>query len=275
MSGLKMVNVRNVISYIELVGSRDNVAKMLRVKFSDTDDLVINYSDIKIHPALLIQIDKILVDEGVITNTPNGKQLIEVRAKEFYEYVDAIEMSKNHTWPPKQKRPQLFASPPELIPRKLAADIDDIRSLLINLIGNAKKSIVILSPYTTPAALRDILQPLFVSNKTKDIKVEVYIANSLENANKQIRSLAKILPEKFTKCIHFYYRSNDPRTDDSILHAKILIVDEDKGYLGSANFTEPGLQRHFELGIEMNTQQAKLASQMLKQLVHLKVFLRV
>lgn len=270
-----MVNARNVISYIELIGNRDNVEKMLRVKFRDTDDTIINYSDMKIHPALLIQIDKILVDEGVITNSPNGKLLIGARAKEFYEYVDAIEMSKDHVWAPKQRRPQLFASPPELIPRKLAADIDDIRNLLINLIGNAKKSIVILSPYTTPVALSDILQPLLVNNKSENIKIEVYIANSLENANKQIRSLTKMIPEEFTRRISFYYRSNDPHTDDSILHAKILIVDDDKGYLGSANFTEQGLQRHFELGIEMNNQQAKLASQMLKQLVHLKVFLSV
>ena len=248
---------------------------MLRVKFSGTDGTIINYTGIKIHPALLIQIDKILVDEGVVANSPNGKLLLGDRAKEFYEYVDAIEMSKNHVWAPKQRRPQLFASPPELIPRQLAADIDDIRNLLINLIVSARKTIVILSPYTTSVALSDILQPLLVSNKSENIKIEVYIANSLENANKQIISLTKMLPEEFTKRINFYYRSNDPQAEDRIIHAKILIVDEDRGYLGSANFTEQGLQRHFELGIEMNNQQAKLALQMLKQLVHLKVFLSV
>lgn len=132
-------------------------------------------------------------------------------------------------------------------------------------------TLTILSPYTTSAALNSILRPILASRQPSEIKVEIYIANSLDDARRQAKSLRALLHEKPLENLHFYYKTNDLH-EDSILHAKLLIADEQKGYLGSANFTEQGLSKHFELGIEMSSEQAMLAIQMLKQLVLKEIF---
>jgi phosphatidylserine/phosphatidylglycerophosphate/cardiolipin synthase-like enzyme len=264
-------NTLRVIQYIELIGNREDIESDLRNTLTKTDTKSINFKRLEIHPALRIQLTKILIDEGVITSGSGGNTIDTERAREFFDSIDSIKLARDYPWPPKHRRPLLFASPPELIPRSLAAEIDDIKNLLTELVSNTKESLTILSPYTTSAALSDILKPLLINKHAENIKIEVYIANPLEDARRQAKTMQSLLHKDLIKKVSYYYRAGENQ-EDSILHAKLLIVDNERGYLGSANFTEQGLTRHFELGVEMSGQQARLSTELLKQLVLKKVF---
>jgi phosphatidylserine/phosphatidylglycerophosphate/cardiolipin synthase-like enzyme len=49
-------------------------------------------------------------------------------------------------------------------------------------------------------------------------------------------------------------------------HAKICLVDDAAAYIGSANFTENGLTKHFELGTLVRGQAASDLSSMINRL---------
>jgi phosphatidylserine/phosphatidylglycerophosphate/cardiolipin synthase-like enzyme len=239
-----VLSLKKVIEYVELIGDRTNVELAYRSAIMSNQNAV----SLNIHSTLRNQLENLLTDVGVIKNDKSHKTIDEERAKLFFSHVDAVQLAKEHTWNPRQIRPKLFTSPPELIPQSMAADVDDIRNLITELVRGVKESLTIMSPYTTAAALRDILKPL---------------------------SLKKMIPERIFRCIIFFYRADVSPEDDSILHAKILIADGVKGYLGSANFTSQGLEKHFELGIEMSPKQAKLSEELLEHLVSKQVFLKI
>jgi phosphatidylserine/phosphatidylglycerophosphate/cardiolipin synthase-like enzyme len=266
-----MLSLKKVIEYVELIGDRTNVELAYRSAIMSNQ----NAANLNIHSTLRKQLENLLTEVGVIQNDKSHKTVDEERAKLFFSHVDAVQLAKEHTWQPRQIRPKLFTSPPELIPQSMAADVDDIRNLITELVRGVKESLTIMSPYTTAGALRDILKPLSLNDEASGISVKVYIANPLEDARRQINALKKMIPERIFRCIIFFYRADVSPEDDSILHAKILIADGVKGYLGSANFTSQGLEKHFELGIEMSPKQAKLSEELLEHLVSKRVFLKI
>jgi hypothetical protein len=53
---------------------------------------------------------------------------------------------------------------------------------------------------------------------------------------------------------------------NSLMHAKFVVADRSRGYLGTANLTSLGMQRHIEIGVELSTQQASQLVGFLDQL---------
>jgi phosphatidylserine/phosphatidylglycerophosphate/cardiolipin synthase-like enzyme len=43
---------------------------------------------------------------------------------------------------------------------------------------------------------------------------------------------------------------------NGLIHAKCIVVDCKRGYLGSANFSMSGLERNLELGVALSTEEA-------------------
>jgi phosphatidylserine/phosphatidylglycerophosphate/cardiolipin synthase-like enzyme len=43
---------------------------------------------------------------------------------------------------------------------------------------------------------------------------------------------------------------------NGLIHAKCIVVDGKRGYLGSANFSTSGLERNLELGVALSTEEA-------------------
>lgn len=267
-----MASPRNAVQYLELIANREDLENSLYAILITENGQLIRFDQLDMHPAMLVQIQKILISEGVMIKNKEDVVIVNgERAKDFLDTVEVVKYSRDYKWLPKVHEPQLFASPPELIPRALAADIDDIRSLLVKLVNEARNSLIILSPYTTPAALRDILQPLYVNGQGANISVDIYIANSLNDAKRQAKALRTLLLDKPIENLRFYYKTGDLH-EDSILHAKLLIADKCRGYLGSANFTNQGLSKHFELGVELKSRQSGLVVDMLDQLVLKNIF---
>lgn len=265
-----MIDPNTVIRYVELIGDRPNVESVYRLSLLNSSSL----EQVKIHPTLRAQLRKLFVEIGILDSASQKVADLNL-ANEFFLQVDLVQTARDHTWQPRQRRPILYTSPPELIPQKMAAEVDDIRNLLTELISGAQDSILILSPYTTVSALKDILRPLTARPEPRSLNIKVFIANPLSDAKRQITKLKAILPATFSDKLSFYYRADVPNDDESILHAKILIVDGSKGYLGSANFTAQGLQKHFELGIEMSDKQASAAKDLLEHLISKGIFLAV
>ncbi len=64
---------------------------------------------------------------------------------------------------------------------------------------------------------------------------------------------------------------------DSLLgsHAKLIIADENYGYIGSANLTDPGLMNNLEMGVVVQGNVARAASNYWKELERLGFLERV
>jgi hypothetical protein len=235
---------KKIIEYVELLGDRTNVELAYRSVVINNKRVI----DLNIHSTLRVQLENLLTDVGVIQKVGNQTIVNQDRARLFFSHIDAVQLAKDYSWQPRQRRPKLFTSPPELIPQSMAADVDDIRNLITELVSGAKESLTIMSPYTTAKALRDILKPLSHTENIGRISIKVFIANPLEDAKRQINTLKKMIPESIFRNITFFYR---------------------------ADFTSQGLGKHFELGIEMSPEQAKLSVELLEHLVSKQVFLKI
>jgi phosphatidylserine/phosphatidylglycerophosphate/cardiolipin synthase-like enzyme len=130
--------------------------------------------------------------------------------------------------------------------------------VLVELALEAQSRLVLASPYVNVASL---LSDGVLANAIKhalDSGVEVEIASAGANV-KQLRSLLRLNKKGADyKLKLFQPKANalDERQLGS--HAKFCISDAKKAYLGSANFTTPGLGGHLEMGVLV---EGKLAIQ--------------
>lgn len=269
-----MININSTIKYIELIGDRPNVELAFRNTLLNDQPIAENdITQNMFHPALWQQIHRILENEGVAKLEDDYLVVDKQCAREFYYSVDLLKAGRDHEWNSRHLRPLIFASPPQVIPKEMAADVDDISSLLTELVGSTKHNLILLSPYTTPTAILSILRPVFRIAESKKVHIKLFITNPLREAQRQIDNLEKLLPNNIFSSISFYYRSDLSQEEENILHAKVLIVDSRRGYLGSANFTDQGLSKHFELGVELADKQCVLVEKLLNELIRKKVFL--
>jgi phosphatidylserine/phosphatidylglycerophosphate/cardiolipin synthase-like enzyme len=153
----------------------------------------------------------------------------------------------------------VITAPPELSGRlAIHADARLTMGVLVELALEARSRLVLASPYLNAAQL---LSSGVLANALKralDAGVEIEIASAGSNID-QIRGLLAIRrPNTERKLTLFQPHANalDGRQLGS--HAKFCISDSRKAYLGSANFTTPGLGGHLEMGVLV---QGKLAQQ--------------
>jgi len=74
--------------------------------------------------------------------------------------------------------------------------------------------------------------------------------------------------------LRVYFCYTDEVDPDNLPHAKVLIVDAKKGYLGSANFTKQGLTSRFELGVRLDEEQSKTIDRLLERLILSGLFVK-
>ena len=153
---------------------------------------------------------------------------------------------------------------------ELSEEIDDISNLLTSLVSSAIKTVSIVSPFTNKAGLNSVLAPL---KSCKNLPSNsIYLTADTLDQEMIYKQIIKLIPSKMLEHLRIYFCTSEEMDGDYLPHAKLLIVDSIKGYLGSANFTKQGLTSRFEVGVELDEQQSKTVEKLLRMLVEKGVF---
>lgn len=257
-----------VIFFLQTLHYRDDLEAELFKNLQKYDGKILSEDNLqnlytqRVHSSLIKNTQLVLSSFGVISQK---SEVNKERLEYFMKLVEVAKAARKYNWPSDRPKPFIYVSPPTLITSDLSGDVDDISNLLINLVRSATKSISIMSPFTNKEGLKSILSPLKACKNTP--KISLFLtANEMdkEMIYKQVREQ---IPGEMLRHCEIYFCSSDLVESDNLPHAKVLIIDSSKGYLGSANFTKQGLKSRFELGVELDDQQSKTVDRLLSILV--------
>jgi phosphatidylserine/phosphatidylglycerophosphate/cardiolipin synthase-like enzyme len=149
--------------------------------------------------------------------------------------------------------------------------VDTIQNHLEEIISKAEREILLLTPFWDLPTLKNLLR-CTLSRGTKPELVILLVQMDKNSPHLQdiIDSISTYWPEMHVRVFLHTVQSSDQA---SYPHAKCLIVDRISGYLGSANFTEPGMTGHFELGVSLSSEASMILGELLEYLwSHTEIF---
>lgn len=273
-----MDETKSILFFLQTLHYRDDLEKSLFDNLSKTQaDTILSQEDIrnifdqKVHPELVNNVLIVLNNFGVLSEETTGYTVNKEQLQFFTRLVSVAKASRSYPWPSKRAKPFLYISPPNIITSELSGEIDDITNLLTSLVSSASTSINIVSPFTNKTGLNSILAPLKGCKNSPAISV--YLTATSKDQEKIFRQITGLIPSRMNNNLHIYFCSTELVEEDYLPHAKLLITDSSKGYLGSANFTKQGLTSRFEVGVELDAEQSKSVNKLLKMLIDKGVFI--
>lgn len=154
---------------------------------------------------------------------------------------------------PDRTKTKLVATLPPDAPSWLSNRVDHTDLGLRHLAVQAQESLRIAAPYLDPeeAVLEDI-----AALPSRGVSVRLLTREATgDDADKEQRESLERLAAKIPKAEKEAFVARDLYSTDSFgrqraaVHAKVVVVDEKRAYIGSANFTQTGLDSNFELGV--------------------------
>jgi hypothetical protein len=117
--------------------------------------------------------------------------------------------------------------------------------VLLELIDGSREEVQLAAPFVDPHAVGFLMGSLVAAGR-RGVDVTVMTSAGQGSWFGELTTRWRVDP-------HARLRIVEVRTDLSPLgsHAKVLVVDKKRGYVGSANLTAAGLGRHIEIGVEL------------------------
>jgi phosphatidylserine/phosphatidylglycerophosphate/cardiolipin synthase-like enzyme len=150
-----------------------------------------------------------------------------------------------------------------VIPRRISKHFEYLNTWIQNLIQTANKRIIFFSPYYSVAGIQQLMISLKALSENKSGITIDWIVNDYDlDMNRKAFEylLEQFLYENIQMRI---FEPLEKQEKKLWFHAKLLLIDQEKGYMGSANFSERALQTQFELGVPLNEQQTNSLVQLI------------
>ena len=151
---------------------------------------------------------------------------------------------------------EIVASLPFALKKKMSAVIEEtgiyegsLLEKIAEIISEATEYVQIVNPYWSKYGVEPILRRLdcFKSDK---IRFDILTQKNLTSTDQAaLTSLYSHLRDLGMEVTVSYLDCDDGYGNDSLIHAKTVIVDRKKAYIGSANLTGNGMSLSVELGI--------------------------
>ena len=261
---------------IEFQAKINAIAKMYDVpgkKFSDKQrknpllDAILNHKKIvvksdqtkKDHSKYLLFDDEILIVGGI--NIEDKEMYRDIAGKKYRDYMVMVSGKKYV----KQLKNRMFNNLPFSKGSKIDfimnyKDSFEVLNQYINLLDNAKESIIIENPYWNEKSILDTLQ----KKAEQGIDISIILpakANLQHDLNmKHINSLYK----KSNKKIKIYLHPD-------MLHAKLLLIDQTYALIGSSNLTRISMKEMQEMNIFLDIKKVSIRTNLLRNIAkHMK-----
>lgn len=212
-----------------------------------------NLKRAQIHDSIIQSLFRILGERGFLTSSSESYRIVrEAELQRYFETVYKITevIPKERFLQSSEKLLWTLLDSNVQIPTRISERFQYLNSWILHVIQTTKKRLIFIAPYYSAAGMQHLsvsLQTLLKYNQ--DVRIDWLIGeiNNSENQNAFTYLLREI---KATERIRIFQPENN-HAQGLVLHAKLLLADGERGYLGSANFSRRGLQHQFEVGVAL------------------------
>lgn len=163
----------------------------------------------------------------------------------------------------------------------IPADIDlkfgsTITGTLVDLMASADEELLIVNPFFTSSGL-DLILDAFASAIRRGVRVTI-VGRDIEFGKKNNRSYYRKIRNSIAADQYSLLQVveiNTERYPDASLHAKVLVSDRTRAYIGSANITNNSLRSALEVGVGIEGTVVTELAEIIDQLVSSDLFHRV
>lgn len=132
----------------------------------------------------------------------------------------------------------------------------DLDHLVRSLLASASTQLYVVAPYLSEAAMTGI-QGSIASSVARGAWVRVVTEDVVRPDSGNYAAVRALLAGASGRMIEQRLRILTPLDPDiGLFHSKAIIVDGERGYLGSANISWHGLEHNFELGVALDSSHA-------------------
>ena len=152
------------------------------------------------------------------------------------------------------------------LPPLLRERLGDLDHLLRDLIISATSSVLLVAPYLSPSGVKSVKDGLAVAAK-QGAFIRIVTENLDTNGGLNRKAIAELVAGDAGDRIESRLRvltSSGPLPE--LVHAKLLVVDGQRGYLGSANLSQRALESNFEIGLSLHPRQAETLEHLISYL---------
>ncbi|WP_028782232.1 phospholipase D-like domain-containing protein [Thalassobacillus devorans] len=154
----------------------------------------------------------------------------------------------------------------ENIPRNITSTFDYLNTSIQELIQTTNDKLIFFSPYYSVSGMINLFTSLkALLYKNSFVRI-TWVVNDLLNEQNQnaFDYLFKHLDSNERKQISVYKTIDDKLS----FHAKLLLADNSRGYMGSANFSKRGFNTQFELGIPLDEKQSDTLTKLIEHWIN-------
>jgi len=150
----------------------------------------------------------------------------------------------------------LWTLPSDLkLPMVILEHFDYLNSWIQELIQGSKYRLIFIAPYYSETGLEHLYLSLrTLVDTNKEIWIDWVFGETQNEENEKAYNFLKY-NFKNHKNLRIYFPQQKSYERGLIIHAKVLLSDSQRGYLGSANFSKNALLSQFELGVKLTKKQ--------------------
>jgi phosphatidylserine/phosphatidylglycerophosphate/cardiolipin synthase-like enzyme len=133
----------------------------------------------------------------------------------------------------------------------------DLDQFVRDVICSAQSNLLVLAPYLSPAGLQALKGAIGVAARN-GAWIRLVAGDLNADDDRNLRALRQLTAGGEGKAISAHLRVLTASPELPVLiHAKSVIADKERGFLGSANLSWHGMEKNFEMGVSVSRQQAE------------------
>lgn len=154
----------------------------------------------------------------------------------------------------------------QAMPSRLRSHFRDLDQLLRDLLSSAHRSLVVCAPYLSPAGIR-LIRPQLAVSASRGAWIRLITSGLNEAGSLNRRAIETLMEGNEGALIKSRLRILVPvAAFTELVHAKFVIADAERGYLGSANISFGALENNFELGVAIDGMRARALADLVSHL---------
>lgn len=153
------------------------------------------------------------------------------------------------------------ALPRECLPEYLKLGFRDLDELCRDLVRSGTERVTLVSPFWSGQGI-ELLGPSLAVAAARGALVRVVLDARTRDGDFQA-ALKSIAAAEGGDVVIKRMRVLKGTESFGFIHTKLILIDGVRGYLGSANLTVGGLERNFELGVELIPTQVGMLEQLI------------